>query len=58
MSLALLCFAEAGSRIARAGGPYTYAREAFGPFVGGMTGIVFFMAKGCIANAAILMMLL
>ncbi len=58
MSLALLCFAEAGSRISRAGGPYTYAREAFGPFVGGATGVVFFMAQGCIANAAILMLLL
>lgn len=58
MALALLCFAEAGSRIANAGGPYTYAREAFGPFAGGAIGIVFFMAQGVISNAAILVLLL
>lgn len=58
IALALLCFAEAGSRIATAGGPYTYARDAFGPFIGGMTGIVFFLAQGCISNAAIMVLLL
>lgn len=30
----LLCFAEVGSRYTEAGGPYLYAREAFGPWVG------------------------
>lgn len=30
----ILCFAEAGSRFRDAGGPYLYAKEAFGPFVG------------------------
>lgn len=29
-----LCFAEAGSRFDRTGGPYLYARAAFGDFVG------------------------
>ncbi|MBF0106246.1 MAG: amino acid permease [Deltaproteobacteria bacterium] len=29
-----LCFAEAGSRVDRNGGPYNYARIAFGDFVG------------------------
>ncbi len=28
--LIVLCFAEVGSRFERAGGPYLYAREAFG----------------------------
>ena len=28
-----LCFAEAGSRFDRTGGPYVYTRAAFGPFV-------------------------
>jgi amino acid transporter len=30
----VLCFAEVASRFEGAGGPYAYAREAFGPFVG------------------------
>lgn len=58
IALALLCFAESGSRVATAGGPYTYVREAFGPFAGGAIGIVFFLAQGCIANAAIVTLLL
>ncbi len=33
-ALIVLCFAEAGTRFREAGGPYAYAREAFGPFVG------------------------
>src|SRR5262245_58151236 len=30
----ILCFAEVGSRFEDAGGPYLYAREAFGPLAG------------------------
>jgi amino acid transporter len=30
----VLCFAEVASRFQDAGGPYLYARDAFGPFVG------------------------
>src|SRR5258708_24740503 len=30
----VLCFAEVASRFPDPGGPYLYAREAFGPFVG------------------------
>jgi amino acid transporter len=33
-ALIILCFAEAGTRFRDAGGPYLYARAAFGPFVG------------------------
>src|SRR5205807_1421150 len=32
--LIALCFAEAGGRFEASGGPYVYAREAFGEFVG------------------------
>ena len=32
--LIVLCFAEVATRFRRAGGPYVYASEAFGPFVG------------------------
>src|SRR5438270_760467 len=34
MGLIVLCFAEAGSRVAMTGGPYAYIEVAFGPFVG------------------------
>jgi len=33
-ALIILCFAEAGTRFRDAGGPYLYAKAAFGPFVG------------------------
>jgi amino acid transporter len=33
-SLIALCLAEVGSRFRQSGGPYLYAREAFGPIVG------------------------
>ncbi|MFQ5739915.1 MAG: APC family permease [Acidobacteriota bacterium] len=33
-TLIVLCFAEAGTHFRAAGGPYLYAREAFGQFVG------------------------
>lgn len=39
ISLAL-CFAEAGSMFKKNGGPYIYAREAFGEFVGFEVGIM------------------
>jgi amino acid transporter len=33
-ALIILCFAEAGSKFRDAGGPYLYAKAAFGPFAG------------------------
>lgn len=48
----ILCFAEVGSRFERAGGPYLYARTAFGPFVGFEVGWMFFLTR-LIAFAAI-----
>lgn len=40
-----LCYAEASSRTESTGGPYVYAREAFGPWVGFAVGWM------CLANA-------
>jgi len=34
IGLVVLCFAEVGSRFGATGGPYLYARVAFGPLVG------------------------
>ena len=40
MGLIVLCFAEAGSRVAMTGGPYAYVELAFGPYVGFLTGVL------------------
>jgi amino acid transporter len=53
--LIALSFAEAGSMYDRAGGPYLYAREAFGRFVGFQAGWLFLLGRvtgaAAIANA-------
>ena len=53
--LVVLCFAEAGGRFEQTGGPYIYARAAFGSFVGFEVGWMFFLsrlgASAAIANA-------
>lgn len=41
----ILCFAEVGSRFQEPGGPYLYAREAFGPFVGFQAGWLTFWIR-------------
>jgi basic amino acid/polyamine antiporter, APA family len=51
-TLIVLCFAEAGSRFERTGGPYLYAREAFGSFVGFEVGWMFLLTR-LAATAAI-----
>src|SRR5947207_874901 len=43
--LVVLCFAEAGSRCEGTGGPYVYAREAFGSFVGFQAGWMFLVSR-------------
>lgn len=43
--LIALSFAEAGSYYERAGGPYVYAREAFGDFIGFEVGWMFLFAR-------------
>jgi basic amino acid/polyamine antiporter, APA family len=43
--LIILCFAEVGSRFNETGGPYTYAREAFGPTVAFEVGWLSWLAR-------------
>jgi basic amino acid/polyamine antiporter, APA family len=54
-ALVVLCFAEAGSRFDETGGPYVYARSAFGRLVGFEVGWLFFLSRlaaaGAIGNA-------
>jgi amino acid transporter len=55
MALVVACFAEAGSRSEETGGPYLYARAAFGDVVGFLVGWMFLLtrlaATAAIANA-------
>ncbi|HWC77733.1 MAG TPA: amino acid permease, partial [Blastocatellia bacterium] len=51
-ALIVLCFAEAGSRFDRTGGPYLYTREAFGAFIGFEVGWMFLLTR-LAASAAI-----
>jgi APA family basic amino acid/polyamine antiporter len=44
-SLIVICFAEVGSRFTETGGPYLYAREAFGPAVGFEAGWLMWLAR-------------
>ncbi len=43
--LIILCFAEVGSRFEETGGPYTYARAAFGPAVAFEVGWLSYLAR-------------
>lgn len=45
VALIILCFAEVGSRFQETGGPYLYAREAFGPAAGFQVGWMFWLAR-------------
>jgi basic amino acid/polyamine antiporter, APA family len=45
VALIALCFAEVGSRFSETGGPYLYAREAFGPVVGFEVGWLIWLAR-------------
>jgi basic amino acid/polyamine antiporter, APA family len=51
--LIALCFAEAGSRVSGAGGLYAYGSAAFGPVVGGVTGMLMLVASSIGSAAAI-----
>lgn len=44
-SLIVICFAEVGSRFSDTGGPYLYARAAFGPVIGFETGWLMWLAR-------------
>jgi len=52
IGLAVLCFAEAGSRVSMTGGPYAYVETALGPFIGFVAGILLFVT-GLAAGAAV-----
>ena len=45
VTLIILCFAEVSSRYTQTGGPYLYAREAFGPVVGFEVGWLMWIAR-------------
>ncbi len=47
----LACFAEVASRFRDAGGPYLYARQAFGPFVGILMGWLTWLVRLTAAGA-------
>jgi basic amino acid/polyamine antiporter, APA family len=55
MALVVACFAEAGSQFEETGGPYLYARAAFGAFPGFLVGWMFLLSRlaagAAIANA-------
>ena len=52
----VLCFAAAGSRATATGGPYSYGRDAFGPFAGFSFGALTWISNvtGCAGVAAAL----
>jgi APA family basic amino acid/polyamine antiporter len=52
MAFVVLCFAEAGSRVALTGGPYAYVERAFGPMAGFAVGWNLWVL-GTIATAAV-----
>jgi APA family basic amino acid/polyamine antiporter len=45
MGVIMACFAEVASQFSEAGGPYLYARTAFGRFVGILVGWMFYLAQ-------------
>ncbi|MEZ4587251.1 MAG: APC family permease [Gemmatimonadales bacterium] len=45
IAIIMACFAEVASRFAGAGGPYLYARVAFGPFVGIQMGWMAYLVR-------------
>ncbi|MEX2151841.1 MAG: APC family permease [Gemmatimonadaceae bacterium] len=52
MAFVVMCFAEAGSRVALTGGPYAYVERAFGGFAGFAVGWLLWVT-GTIATAAV-----
>jgi amino acid transporter len=53
-ALVALCFAEAGSRVPRSGGPYAYVEAALGPYGGFLCGVLLWLgitlAMGAVAT--------
>ena len=53
-ALVALCFAEAGSRVPKSGGPYAYVETALGPYVGYLCGVLLWLGI-TLAMAAVAM---
>jgi len=53
-ALVALCFAEAGSRVPRSGGPYAYVEAALGPYAGYLCGVLLWLGI-TLAMAAVTM---
>src|SRR5882672_3159081 len=53
MALIVCCFAAAGSRVSLTGGLYAYVETAFGPFIGFLAGVLYFlMATFAVASVS------
>ena len=53
MALIVCCFAAAGSRVSLTGGVYAYVETAFGPFIGFLAGVLYFlMATFAVASVS------
>jgi amino acid transporter len=52
IALVMLCFAEAGSKVTRSGGGYTYVETAFGPYTGFLAA-VFMVVGSAFSDAAV-----
>src|SRR5436190_6295689 len=53
MALIVCCFAAAGSRVSLTGGIYAYVETAFGPFIGFLAGVLYFlMATFAVASVS------
>jgi amino acid transporter len=53
MALVVTCFAAAGSRVSLSGGLYAYTEVAFGPFVGFLAGVLYWLgASFAVASVA------
>ncbi|MDO8502460.1 MAG: amino acid permease [Gemmatimonadaceae bacterium] len=53
MTLIVICFAEAGSRVSLSGGTYAYAEIAFGPYIGFMVAMCLWFGTNVLASAAV-----
>jgi basic amino acid/polyamine antiporter, APA family len=58
MTLVVLCFAEAGSRVSQSGGTYAWAEIVFGPFVAFLLGWVFYFGAQIVGTASVLTLML
>src|SRR5688500_3232353 len=53
MTLIVLCFADAGSRVSLSGGTYEYAQVAFGPYIGFVVATSLWLGSAVLASAAV-----